>query len=368
MILENSFFIIVSAGYPALVFKLNNMQSIKTGLIGFGTGGEFFHAPFIDTLPEFELTAVLERTKEKSKEHYPNTQIVRSAEELLAFPGIELIVITTPNETHYDLARLSLEAGKHVLLDKPFTVDSKEATSLIELAKEKNKILTVYHNRRFQSDFITLQSLIKKGTLGEIKEYRASIERYRPELRPHLWKENDRPGAGILYDLGSHLIDQALVLFGTPQSISADLSITRPGAKVIDHFELTLYYKNCKAILKAGMLIEKPGPVFKVMGTSGVYTKFGVDGQEALLRQYIRPEGTNWALEKKEDWGKVESSGRITVVESIHTDFRDFYRNLASSIRKGEALAVRPEEAALVIRCIELAMKSNVENKAPISL
>jgi scyllo-inositol 2-dehydrogenase (NADP+) len=343
-------------------------QPIKTGLIGFGTGGEFFHAPFVDTLPEFELTAVLERTKDKSKEHYPKAKIVRSTEELLSIPGLELVVITTPNETHYDLARQSLEAGKHVVLDKPFTVESEEATDLIELAKKKNRVLTVYHNRRFQSDFLTLQSLIQKGTLGEIKEYRASIERYRPDLRPHLWKENDRPGAGILYDLGSHLIDQALVLFGTPESISADLSITRPGAKVIDHFEVTLHYKNHKAILKAGMLIEKPGPVFKVTGSSGIYTKYGIDGQEALLRQYIRPEGTNWALEKKEDWGQLESEGKISAIESIHTDFRDFYRNLASAIRKGEALAVRPEEAALVIRCIELAMESNVENKAPISL
>lgn len=343
-------------------------QIIKTGLIGFGTGGEFFHAPFIDALPEFEFTAVLERTKEKSKEHYPNAKIVRSMDELLSVPALELIVITTPNETHYDLARQSLEAGKHVLLDKPFTVTSGEATALLELAKRKNKILTVYHNRRYQSDFKTLQTLIKRGELGEICEYRASIERYRPELRPHLWKENDRPGAGILYDLGSHLIDQALVLFGRPESISADLSITRPGAKVVDHFEVVFHYKNLEAILKAGMLIEKPGPVFQIRGSKGIYTKYGVDGQEALLRQYIRPEGTNWALEKEEDWGELTVNGIKAKVASIHTDFRDFYRNLAAAIRGKETLTVRPEEAALVIHCIELAMKSNVENKAPVSL
>lgn len=343
-------------------------KTIKTGLIGFGTGGEFFHAPFIDALPEFELTAVLERSKEKSKEKYPQVQIVRTIKALLAIPELELIVVTTPNETHFELARLALEAGKHVLVDKPFAVTSEEAETLIRLAKEKNKVLTVYHNRRFQSDFKTLQHLVKEGTLGEIKEYKASIERYKPELRPHLWKENERPGAGILYDLGSHLIDQVLVLFGLPLAISADLSIERPGAKVFDRFELILHYEKHKAILKAGLLVENPGPVFEVTGTEASYTKSGADIQEALLRQYIRPEGNHWAIEPKENWGHLTSNANQVPVKPLHTDFRDFYKNLALAIRKGEALAVRPEEAKWVIRCIELAMKSNVENKAMISL
>lgn len=341
---------------------------IKTGLIGFGTGGEFFHAPFIDALPEFELTAVLERTNEKSKERYPTIQIVRTVEALLAMPELELIVITTPNETHFDLAKRALEAGKHVLADKPFTVTSAEAEILIRLAKQKNKVISVYHNRRFQSDFKTLQALIKEGVLGEIKEYKASIERYRPELRPHLWKENALPGSGILYDLGSHLIDQALVLFGLPQAISADLGIERPGAKVVDRFELVLHYEKHKAILKAGLLVEQPGPVFEVTGTEGAYTKSGADIQESLLREYIRPEGTQWAVEPVENWGALTLQDKAAPVKPLPTDFRDFYRNLAGAIRKGEALAVRPEEATWVIRCIELAMKSNVENKAMISL
>ncbi len=214
---------------------------IKTGLIGFGTGGEFFHAPFIHALPEFELTAIVERTKEKSKDRYPNARIVRTPEELLAIEALELIVITTPNDTHFDLAKKSLEAGKHVVVDKPFTVTSEEAEELISLSRKHKKIITVYHNRRFHSDFKTLQSLLAKGVLGEIKEYQACFDRYRPELRPTAWKEAERPGAGILYDLGAHLIDQALVLFGQPLALSAELKTERPGAKATDFFEVILH-------------------------------------------------------------------------------------------------------------------------------
>jgi scyllo-inositol 2-dehydrogenase (NADP+) len=341
---------------------------IKTGLIGFGTGGEFFHAPFIHALPEFELTAVLERTKEKSREKYPDARIVRTPEELLAIKEIELIVITTPNDTHFDLAKKSLEAGKHVVMDKPFTVTSEEAEILIALSKKCKKIITVYHNRRFHSDFKTLQNILTKGVLGEVKEYLACFDRYRPELRPNAWKEAERPGAGILYDLGSHLIDQALVLFGRPFAVSAELKTERPGAKVTDFFEVILHYKNHNAVLKSGMLVSTPGPVFQVTGTLGTYVKYGLDPQEAMLREGRMPEGEIWAKEPKENWGQIISEGVSDKTEPVYSDYRDFYRNVYVAVRNGETLAVSPEQAALVIRCIELAIKSSVENKAKISL
>ncbi len=341
---------------------------IKTGLIGFGTGGEFFHAPFIHALEEFELTAVLERSKEKSKERYPNANIVRTPEELLSINEIELIVITTPNSTHFELAKSALEAGKHVVLDKPFTVTSVESNALIQLAKEKKKILTVYHNRRFHCDFKTLQTLLTKNELGNVTEYLACFDRFRPELRPTMWKEVKGPGSGILYDLGSHLIDQVLVLFGKPLAISAELKIERPGAKAIDYFEINFHYKNHKAILRSGMLVKDPGPIFRVTGSKAVYTKFGTDPQEAMLRAGLMPKGIEWAKESEESWGEISSDGIVKKVVPIYSDYRDFYRNVSKAIRLGEPLAVSPEQAALVIQCIEIATQSNVENKAKISL
>ena len=347
---------------------MGNNKIIKTGLIGFGTGGEFFHAPFIHALELFELMAILERTKEKSKERYPEARIVRTPEELLSISEVELIVITTPNDTHFDLAQKSLEAGKHVVLDKPFTVTSQEAETLIRLAKKNNKVLTVYHNRRFHSDFRTLQNLLSKNALGEITEYLACFDRYRPELRPNMWKEVERPGAGILYDLGSHLIDQALVLFGKPLSISAELKIERPGAKVTDFFEVILHYQNHKAILRSGMLVKQPGPIFRVTGTKATYTKYGIDPQEAMLRAGQMPKGTEWAKESEESWGELSADNTINKVTPVYSDYRDFYRNVYGAIIFGEQLAVSPEQAAMVIRCIELAVQSSVENKAKISL
>jgi scyllo-inositol 2-dehydrogenase (NADP+) len=342
---------------------------IKTGLIGFGTGGEFFHAPFIHALDKgFELTAILERTKDKSKLRYPNSKIVRTFEELLSIKELELIVITTPNDTHFDLAKKALEAGKHVILDKPFTVTSEESEALILLAKKKERILTVYHNRRFHSDFRTVQMLLAKNELGEVKEFLACFDRFRPELRPNMWKEVERPGSGILYDLGSHLIDQVLVLFGKPLAISAELKIERPGAKAIDYFDLTFHYKDHKAILKSGMLVREPGPIFKLTGTKATYTKYGTDPQEAMLRAGSVPKGEEWAKESEEAWGEIKSNGTTRKVFPVYSDYREFYWNVYRAITVGEPLAVTPEQAALVIRCIEIAIRSSVENKAKISL
>ncbi len=347
---------------------MGNNNVVKVGLIGFGTGGEFFHAPFIHAIKMFELTAILERTKDKSKARYPNVKVVRTVEELLVIEEIELIVIATPNDTHFYLAQKALKAGKHVVLDKPFTVTSEECEMLIQLAKKEEKILTVYHNRRFHSDFKTLQALLSKNELGEITEYLACFDRYRPELRPTAWKEIERPGAGILYDLGSHLIDQVLVLFGKPLAISAELKTERPGAKVTDFFELVMHYKNHKAVLKAGMLVDQPGPVFKVTGTKATYTKYGADPQEALLKAGIMPNDVQWAKELEDAWGEVTSEGTSHKVPPLYSDYRDFYWNVYYAIVFGEELEIRPEQAAMVIRCIELAIRSSVENKAKISL
>ena len=184
--------------------------------------------------------------------------------------SLELIVITTPNDSHFDYAWRALEAGKHVVVEKPFTITSADAKKLIKQAEKKNRVLSVYQNRRYVSDFLTIRQLLKENKLGEIVEFEAHYDRYRPEQRPNAWREENEPGSGILYDLGAHLIDQAFCLFGLPQFITADIRIQRPHARTTDYFELWLDYGFTKVILKAGMLVREPGPRYTIHGRHGI--------------------------------------------------------------------------------------------------
>jgi predicted dehydrogenase len=218
------------------------LPKIKVGLVGFGISASVFHAPFLTTLPEYELVRVVERTKNESQKLYPSVKVVRSIDELIADPAIDLIVITTPNETHLPYARQSLEGGKHVVLEKPFANSSEEAMQLVEVAKRSSKVLSVYQNRRYVSDFITIKEIIEKKLLGEVHEFIAHYDRYRAEAKPNAWREEAKPGSGVLYDLGPHLLDQALCLFGLPKTITADIRMQRPHSKVDDYFDLQLNY------------------------------------------------------------------------------------------------------------------------------
>ena len=255
---------------------------MKTGVVGYGVAAQFMHLPFIITNKEFELQMILQRHGDSAKEKYPSVQIVRSLDEMLADESLELIVITTPNDSHFDYAYRALEAGKHVLLEKPFTITSIEAKKLITQAFKKDRVLSVYQNRRYVSDFLTIRQLLKDNMLGEVVEFEGHYDRYRPEQRPNAWREENTPGSGILYDLGAHLIDQAFCLFGLPQFITADIRIQRPHARTTDYFDLSLDYGFTKVILKSGMLVREPGPRYMIHGRQGSFIKSGEDPQEAL--------------------------------------------------------------------------------------
>ena len=246
---------------------------MKTGVVGYGVAAQFMHLPFIITNPEFELQTILQRHGDTAKEKYPSVQIVRSLDEMLADESLELIVITTPNDSHFDYAFRALEAGKHVVLEKPFTITSADAKKLISQAAKKNRILSVYQNRRYVSDFLTIRQLLKEKMLGEVVEFEAHYDRYRPEQRPNAWREENTPGSGILYDLGAHLIDQAFCLFGMPQYVTADIRIQRPHARTTDYFDLWLDYGFTKVILKAGMLVREPGPRYTDSRQAGLIFK-----------------------------------------------------------------------------------------------
>jgi scyllo-inositol 2-dehydrogenase (NADP+) len=336
---------------------------MRTGVVGYGVAAQFMHLPFIVTNPKYQLQTILQRQGDAAGEKYPSVKIVRSLDEMLTDDSLELIVITTPNDSHFDYAWRSLEAGKHVVLEKPFTITSADAQTLIIQAEKKNRILSVYQNRRYVSDFLTIQQILKENKLGEIVEFEAHYDRYRPEQRPNAWREENTPGSGILYDLGAHLIDQAFCLFGLPRFITADLRIQRPHARATDYFELWLDYGFSKLILKAGMLVREPGPRYAIHGRQGSFIKSGEDPQEALLRKGVLPTSAEWGQESEDIYGLLhtETDGKIIKVKypSLPGNYGGFYEDLYQAIVEKQPLKVKPEHGYNVIRLIELATESN---------
>ena len=339
------------------------LSPIKTGLVGFGVSARTFHAPYFETMPEYEMVSVVERNSSFAKEKYPAIKQVRSFEDLLGDPGIELVVITTPNETHFPYSKLALQAGKHVVVEKPFTNTSAEAMQLVELSRNSDRILSIYHNRRYVSDFFTIREILDKKLLGEVHEFIGHYDRYRLEERPEAWREKNNPGSGILYDLGSHLIDQSLCFFGLPKNITADIRLQRPHAKVDDYFDLWLDYGFLKVILKAGMLVREPGPRYKIHGTIGSFVKYGEDPQEAKLKAGKLPVEKDFGKEPEEIYGILHTviDGKLVreTYPSHPGDFSAYYKNLYATIRNGAELKEKPEQGFNTIRIIELAFESN---------
>lgn len=347
------------------------MDKINTGLIGFGTGGKIFHAPIITSLPNFNLAMICTANEESVaiiKSLYPNTKIASDPLMIINEPTIELVIIATPNSEHFPLAIKALKAGKHVVVEKPFTVTSAEADSLIALSEQKQQIITVHHNRRWDSDFKTVQKIIENNSLGKLVEYEAHFDRFRKTLKKGSWKEEPADASGILYDLGSHLIDQAVLLFGLPDELFANLQIQRPGSHIVDHFELLLFYPGLKVTLKAGMLVSALLPHFILSGTNGTFVKHGMDVQEEALKNGLTPlTYPAWGIEPAALHGTIitESDSRqlIAKIESERGDYREFYQSLYATLRMNSPLAVTPQQARNTIKIIELAIKSNDEKR-----
>jgi scyllo-inositol 2-dehydrogenase (NADP+) len=336
---------------------------INTGLIGFGASGRTFHAPVIHAVPGMKLTAIVQRNGNDAAKLYPQTRIVRSVEELVAIPEISLVVIATPNTSHYSQARQSLLAGKHVVVDKPFTTTLQEAKELIKLANDCNRLISVYQNSRWHGDFLTTRKLINSGILGKLARYEAHFDRFRPQLRPGAWREGTVAGSGLLFDLGPHLIDQALLLFGTPTHLSADLRIERDAAVADDAFDVVLHYGEFRAVLDATMLAASPGPRFLLYGTRGSFVKYGVDPQAEALKLGEIPGGDRWGEESEEFWGKLFlAKGDAFTTEQIPTepgDYRRYYANVRDAILGKATLDVTSQQALDIMHGLELAIESN---------
>lgn len=342
-------------------------DEISVGLIGYGMAGRVFHAPVITAVPGLLLKTVLERRGEESRKRYPWVNLARDAGEVLGDEQIGLVVVATPPASHFDLARRALLSGKHVVVEKPFTTDSEQARQLIELARTQNRLLSVFHNRRWDGDFMTVKSVLAGNLLGRLVEYESHFDRYRNSPRAEAWREQKGPGSGILFDLGSHLIDQAQVLFGLPLSITADVRAERDFAEADDSFELILGYENLKVTLKAGMLRREPGPRFLLHGTEGSFVKYGLDPQEEALKRGGTPSEPNWGEESRELWGQLNTQvGGLHVlgrVETIAGDYAAFYRNVADALNGRATLAVTPEAARDTIRMIELSVQSSEKKR-----
>jgi len=342
------------------------MKKYKVGLIGFSIGGHVFHAPFIASNPDLELYKVTARKEEQQKmlaERYPEAIAVLTADDIIHDPAVDIVVIATSNDVHYSLAKQALEAGKHVIVEKPFTNTSVEADELIALAKAKDLLLSVHHNARFHSDYKTVQRLLNEGRLGRVVSYEARFDRFRNFLRPGAWREEAGPGSGIHYDLGAHLIDQALQLFGHPEAVFADLRVQRDGAKAIDDFEYILSYPRLKVTLRGQMLAKEATPRFAIYGMNGSFVKKGVDPQEVLLRAGARPENDpSWGVEPAGIQGSlslfIDGQDEHELVTSEIGSGQDFYINIVAALNKEEDVFVKPEQARDVIRILELGDQS----------
>jgi scyllo-inositol 2-dehydrogenase (NADP+) len=337
---------------------------IEVGLVGFGLAGRAFHAPVIRAVPGLHLAAILQRSGNEAAEKYAGVRIVRSLDELLAIKKIRLVVIATPNDTHYSLARECLDAGRDVVVDKPFTTTLEEAKSLVQFAKEAGRLLTVYQNRRYDGDFQAIGKLVAEGTLGRIVRFETAYDRYRPQLKPGAWRESQRPGSGILFDIAPHLIDHALVLFGLPEAVTADVRRERENAVADDAFDITLHYpKAMRAVLRSSILAAAPRARFVLFGTHGSFVKQTVDPQENNLRHGRIPTDRAWGAEPEENWGILTVPAGDTFTQkrtpSASCDYRDYYANVRDAILGRAPLAVTPEWALNIMRLLELARTSS---------
>jgi scyllo-inositol 2-dehydrogenase (NADP+) len=337
---------------------------IDVGLIGFGLAGRAFHAQVIRATPELRLAAIVQRRGNEAAEIYPDVRVVRSVEELLRMSEIRLVVIATPNETHAPIARQCLEAGRDVVVDKPFATTLKEAAELVELARKCGRLITVYQNRRYDGDFQAIRQIVADGTLGRIVRFETNYDRFRPDLKPGAWRERVGPGSGILFDLAPHLIDHALVLFGLPEAVTANIRMERTVAVVDDAFDVMLQYPaGMRAVLRSTMLAVVPRPRFVLHGTRGSFFKQTFDPQEINLRRGYVPESGPWGGEPEEDWGVLTTVENDVVtkrsVPSASSDYRDYYANVRDAILGRATLAVSPEHALDVMRVLEMAQESN---------
>ena len=344
------------------------MKQINTALLSFGMSGRVFHAPFINLHEGFHLAGSWERSKKQIQEFYPGTHSYDSLEAVLNDDSIDLVVVNTPVYSHFEYAAKALKAGKHVVVEKAFTSTVAEAEELKTIALEHNKQIAVFQNRRWDSDFRTVKQVIESGVLGDINEMEIHFDRFNLELSPKKHKEEPNPGAGITRDLGPHIIDQALYLFGMPEAVFADLRTTRPNSVVEDCLDVLLYYPSFRVRIKGGYIVKEVLPAYIVHGTKGSFLKSRADVQEADLQKGLLPDTPNWGTEPEEEQGIINyDKDGTTIREKIKTqqgNYLEFYNGVHTAITQNAPMPVTVDDGIRVMRVIEAAFRSSEARKA----
>ena len=342
---------------------------VRVGLIGFGLAGQAFHAPMIRGVRGMELACVLERHTNNAQQRYPEVRIARSLDEMLSDKTINLVAVATPNDSHFSYARACLEADRHVVVDKPMTPTLAEAEELVRLAEKRGRLLSVYQDRRWDGAFLTIKKLVRTGELGTVVEYEARFDRFRLDAKPGAWREQaDFPAAGVLWDLGPHLIDGALVLFGEPKALSASALRQRESSTVDDAFDVVMEYPRLRVTLRARIIAYAPSHHLLLHGTQGSFVKYGMDPQEQILRSDHCPDGPDWGedwgLEPEERWGTLSRvNEKPRKIPSERGDYRGFYANVRDAIENKAPLDVTPEQFLRSTRALVLAHKSSRERR-----
>lgn len=332
-------------------------KEIRVALIGYGFVGKTFHAPLIQSVPGLTLHVVSSGSEEKVKKDLPDVLVLNSPESAIKHADIDLVVIASPNATHAPLAKMALNAGKHVVVDKPFTLDIDEARELAALAREKNLLLSVFQNRRWDTDYLGVKKVIDSGAIGQVKHFESHIDRFRPEVRDR-WREHDIPGSGLWFDIGPHVIDQALQLFGLPEAVSGDIATLRKGGKINDWAHVTLNYPEHKVILHASMLVAGGVSRFTVHGDKGSVIKASADQQEVQLIAGIVPGSATWG-EDPEDLVVFDSNLQATPVNTPKGDQRQYYIQIRDALNGKQANPVSPAQAIAVMAVLEAAVRSS---------
>lgn len=345
---------------------------LRVGLVGFGFAGQTFHAPVLSAVPGLQLAAVASSQPEKVLAQWPGAVVVPDVHALLAVdPAVDLVVVAAPNEAHFPVARAALAAGRHVVVDKPFTLDAVQARELAELAKAQGKLVSVYQNRRFDSDFLTLKQVMAAGKVGRPVFFQSHFDRYRPDVRVR-WREQNVPGAGLWVDLGAHLVDQAVQLFGKPDTLQLDTAMLRDGALVEDYFHAVLRWEQgahapLRAVLHASLLAADQAPRYILHGTRGSYVKHGIDPQEDALRTGARPGGEGWGVDPEDGLLTLIGDAGQPQPESVPTlagDYTRYYAAIRDAIAGNAPAPVTPEEAVQLMRLLDLGRQSAEEGRA----
>jgi scyllo-inositol 2-dehydrogenase (NADP+) len=346
-------------------------EPIRCGVISFGLAGRIFHSAVIDATDGLALAAILQRSGDDAQKTYPHVPVYRSLDAMLEQAKLDVVVVATPNDTHIPMAVQCLRAGKHVVIDKPVAGSSSETASLFPISRETGRRVFVYHNRRWDGDFLTVQQLLKTDKLGTVRTFESHFDRFRPTPKQGAWREAAGHGNGILLDLGSHLGDQALVLFGLPTAVWGDVRSERAGSKVDDAFDLRLYYPEITVWLRSTSLSPIPAVRFLVEGTRGSYRKDNLDPQEDALRAGNLFQSKPWGMDPESAWGAIttldaQGTTHHTTVPTLPGDYRGFYANVRDTLLGNAKQAVTLVDAWRVMRLLEWARESS-EQRAAVS-